>query len=134
METQSVIDFSPREDKRNIEHFRRENSFWKEVSLIDLDTGTSAAEARFYGSGQTVYCVIWIHGWHYHTESARGYGKAGGYGYHKPSAALSAALKAAGVTLEESIAGRGDEVMKEAMRALAADLGIARPYVHEAHA
>ena len=39
-------------------------------------------------------------------------------GYHKDSAALSAALDSAGITLSEDIAGRGDGPMREALTAI----------------
>jgi len=133
-----LLDFSPREDKRNIASFRRESSFWKSLSLIDLDAGREVASVRFYGAAQTVYCVAWI--WHLGAYgygdpiySARGYGKAGGYGYHKPSAAMQEALNAAGMTFDQDIAGRGDGLMEDALRALADHLGIKRPMVLAAH-
>jgi hypothetical protein len=133
--TQSVTALEPHEDPRNIDHYRRENSFWKSLTLIDLDRGRDVATVRFYGSGATVYCVAWLHFWNYSPDKAgRGYGKAGGGGYHKPSAAMQEALERAGVWLAEPIAGRGDSAMHEAMHAIAERLGIARPYVSIAHA
>lgn len=131
---QSIISFNPRVDSRDIDHYRRDASFWKEIALIDLDRGISAAEARFYGSGNVVYCVLWVRGYDYDQPAARGYGKAGGYGYHKPSAALAAAFEAAGITLSDDIGGRGDGVMFDAMKALGDHLGIKRSLVHTAHA
>jgi hypothetical protein len=129
---QTVLAFDPKEDARSIEHYRRERSFWQELALIDLDKGKVIASIRFYGSGPTIYCVAWI--WPSNLPSARGYGKAGGYGYHKASAAMAEALNAAGVKLALDIGGRGEGVMQEALTALAAHLEIARPYVHHAHA
>ena len=139
---QTVIAFDPQEDKRSIQHYRRESSFWHELSLIDLDKGCSVLELRFYGSGATVYAVTWIHAWEYGPDfvkagciaSCRGYGKAGGYGYHKPSAAAQEAFKAAGITLAEDIGGLGDSAIEDALRAFAVYLGISRPYIHRAHA
>lgn len=125
---QTVTSFIPRTDSRNIASYRRENSFWKSLSLIDLDAGKEVASVRFYGANAAVYCVAWING------DARGYGKAGGYGYHKPSAAMSEALLRAGVHLDQSIDGVGDGAMIDALEALATFMGIKRPYVHHAHA
>ena len=125
-----VSAFNPREDSRNIDHYRRENSFWQEWSLFDLDTGKQIISARFYGSAATVYCVVWI----WNDAPCRGYGKAGGYGYHKQSAALQEALSAAGVTLSENIGGVGETAMRAAFNALAAALRITRPMIHVAHA
>jgi hypothetical protein len=56
-------------------------------------------EARFYmgrsSSASNVYCSLWVHG----AEYCAGHGVAGGYGYHKESAALQGAIKMAGITL-----------------------------------
>lgn len=127
---QKVMSFPPREDPRNIASYRRESSFWKEIALIDLDEGECRASVRFYGSGSVVYCVAWFWG---RDKSCRGYGKAGGYGYHKPSAAMEEALKAAGCVLAEPIDGRGDSAMRDAMLAIADYFGISRPYLHLSH-
>lgn len=74
------------------------------------------AEARFYWSSsfETCYCCLWVHGDNY----TAGSGKAGGYGYHKESAALAEAIKAAGIKLDRDISGRGSEAMREAMEAI----------------
>lgn len=47
-------------------------------------------------SASTVYCCIWVHG---KTFWMSGKGSAGGYGYHKPSAALQDAITSAGIQL-----------------------------------
>lgn len=134
MNTQKIESFFPATDPRNIARYRRESSFWKEISLIDLAKGRSVAAARFYGAGSVVYCVLWTHGYAYGLESARGYGKAGGSGYHKPSAALQEAMTRAGIKLAENIGGCGDQAMQEALLCLAAGMGVKRPYIHNAHA
>ena len=59
---------------------------------------------------------VWIHGDDLHGS---GGGKAGGYGYHKESAALEEALSAAGIRMSEGIGGRGDQAMFEALEVLA---------------
>ena len=72
-------------------------------------------DARFYmgrsKKASVVYCTVWIHGYKDGEEVyASGTGSAGGYGYHKQSAALDSALKAAGVRLFGSpYAGRDEE-------------------------
>lgn len=132
---QTVTTFTPATDRRNIENYRRERSFYKAISLIDLDKGQEVASVRFYGPSSTVYCVAWLFVDGYRNlTSARGYGKASGGGYHKESAAMSEALQAAGVRFAEPIEGRGDGAMRDALQTLATHLGIARPYIHHAHA
>lgn len=79
-----------------------------------------AARAEFYASprGSTVHCVVAVPLPDY--TRARGYGKAGGYGYHKESAALGEALKDAGFTFTENgknfrIDGTGDSYYEETL-------------------
>lgn len=78
-------------------------------------------DARFYRARKAdgsspVYCSVWIR-----TRDGRyfsGRGKATGYGYHKKSAALQAALESAGVKLAVAIDGVGESAMKEALLAI----------------
>lgn len=84
-----------------------------------------AVDARFYmgrrSSASVVYCSVWIR-----TRDGRhfsGRGSAGGYGYHKQSAALDSALRSAGVTLAVSISGVGDSAMTQALLAVARAAG-----------
>lgn len=68
------------------------------------------------------YASVWV----YPTASdsyTSGHGKATGYGYHKPSAAMQAAITSAGITLTESIDGRGDGTIESALRAIAIAAG-----------
>lgn len=130
----SVADFVPRESTKAIASYRRESSFHRELALIDLDKGGSVLEARFYGAASTCYCVVWVHAWRYGLASARGCGKAAGYGYHKPSAALDAALSDAGFTFTDSIHGVGDSAMESALKAIAERFGATRYMIHSAHA
>jgi hypothetical protein len=79
----------------------------------------TAVDARLYmgrsSSASTVYCSIWIHGTDQHWS---GRGSAGGYGYHKASAALDGAIQSAGWELDTDIAGSGDSAMTEALLAI----------------
>lgn len=135
-----VLKFAPRESKRKVLSYRRENSFNLQWSLIDLDMGKEVASVRFYGAGNTVYCVAWFSLWRHgfpkagETGSCLGCGKAGGYGYHRVSAAMDEALEDAGFVLSESISGVGESAMKKALEAIALHVGIARPMIHQAHA
>lgn len=77
-----------------------------------------------------VTAIVWVGG-------AHGSGWAGGYGYHKQSAAVSAAIASAGFELDQDIAGRGDSAITEALCAVAVavypDVDPAKLYVHRAH-
>lgn len=96
--------------------------------------------ARFYmgrsRTASTVYCALWVDGPGY----CSGKGTAGGYGYHKESAALASAIKSAGITLTGAnyahsdaridfkkpayIGGCGDCSMHTALKAIARAAGV----------
>lgn len=63
--------------------------------------------ARFYmgrsASASVMYCCLWVHGKDVCTS---GKGSAGGYGYHKGSAALAEAITSAGIELYGDQYGR----------------------------
>ena len=71
-------------------------------------------------NASTVYASIWVHSTDHQTS---GTSNAGGYGYHKASAAIAAAIESAGVTLNENIAGAGDSAIEQALEAIAQALG-----------
>lgn len=78
----------------------------KEVATARFHMGRSKTASR-------VYCSLWVHG------RCSGHGWAGGYGYHKPSAALDSAIRSAGITLEgDEISGRGESAMLDALHAI----------------
>jgi len=117
----------------------RKNGFYLELAVIDPATGRTIVTARFTGPGSTVYCDVWLY--QRKTESGmanrsgRGRAMAGGYGYHKASAALGSAIADAGVTLSQRINGVGDSAMEEAVMAVAKALsGKRRLILHRAHA
>lgn len=121
----------------------RKDSLDKEIAVIDPVTGRSIVICRIYTPGSVAYCCLWIHG---SNAYARGAGKAGGYGYHKPSAALQDAISDAGITLHGDVYGQeshkrrayingvGDSAMVTALEAIArAVTGKRRFIVHVAH-
>jgi len=94
----------------------------KTMPMKDLIT------CRFYmgrsRSASVVYCSVWVHHEKCYTS---GTGNAGGYGYHKESAALDEALRSAGVKLSRSINGTGET--EEALKAVAAACGFRKMLV-----
>jgi hypothetical protein len=99
----------------------------------------SIVEARFYmgrsRDASTVYCSLWVSG----EKWCSGSGKAGGYGYHKESAALDAAIRSSGIFLgganystnegridykkRAAIGGCGSDSMRMALKAIARAAG-----------
>jgi len=113
--------------------FRREAHFRGEISAIDVANGEAIVSARIYGSpaGSASYACVWILADPYY---GHGGGRATGYGYHRPSAALQVAIGRAGVRLSEDIDGHGEEAMRNAVRAIAAAVANGRQFVmHHAH-
>ena len=107
---------------------RRNSGLYRELVAISLDTGDKPVLARLYWPGDvTCYCVLWTQG------NGRGEGKAAGYGYHKPSAALGAAISDAGIALSTPIGGHGDSAMESAILAIAQAIKPGRYIVHVAH-
>lgn len=127
---QSILSFSPASNI-NVGH-RKENQAFYSFSLVDLDNATESAVIRLYNSstGARNYACLWIIAPGFY---ASGSGMAGGYGYHRPSAAAQEAFTRAGVQLAEPIDGRGDSAIEDALKALAAHMGIARFMIIRAH-
>ena len=119
----------------NAKNMNGEKELVQRIVVVD-DAGSKQqiVDCRLYmgrsRNASAVYCSIWANG---QTNNERvginGRGKAGGYGYHKPSAAMQSAITAAGFTLTDDnvdimpIDGRGDSAMHDAAIAIAAVLG-----------
>ena len=106
------------------------------LGIID-DEIKSLVEARIYMSAsrnaERMTAILWVHGKNY----ASGSGYAGGYGYHKPSAAVGNAIDAAGFALDTHIHGGGESALVDALKAVAVaawpDVDESTLYVCEAH-
>lgn len=123
-----------RETPRNIRSYRKESGgLYRELVALDPATGYPVVTARVYFPGSVAYCCLWVT--NRSDRYGRGCGKAGGGGYHKPSAALADAIHDAGIRLSESINGVGDSAMESAVLAIArAVTGKRRFILHTAHA
>lgn len=112
--------------KFNVNH-RKENHFVKQYTAVVFN-GKAAYDAvtlRIYATDAKSYCCLWVHdncSWikscrdsYYRAAS----GSAGGYGYHRASAAAQEAINNAGITLSEDINGRGDTAIEDAVYAIA---------------
>lgn len=104
----------------NLNH-RKENHFQQQYTGLVLD-GNELREAvtlRIYGTSAVNYAALWYNNG---KKWARGTGKAGGYGYHRPSAAAAEAFEAAGVELESDISGSGSAAIESAVKSLLCEL------------
>jgi hypothetical protein len=139
MTTTKKIEFAPVHNINARAH-RKENNFLNEFCLISLEKGDfeTPVTLRIYGTNSKNSACIWIGGifagFDGYYISASGSGSAGGYGYHRPSAAAAKAFESAGVKLPFSIDGRGDSAIVDALTALAKHLKIKKFYIHKAHA
>lgn len=77
-------------------------------------------DCRCYRTAKTVRASLHIQAPDFR---ASGYGKAGGGGYDKTSAAVGAAIRSAGIGLRDNIDGRGDAAIQDALTAIAEYLG-----------
>jgi hypothetical protein len=105
------------QEKINAQVHRKENNFMEEylgLAVVGNQIRT-AVNLRIYGTDSRNYCCVWINNGQ---EWGAGSDYAGGYGYHRPSAAAHGALIKAGVQLSEPIDGRGDSAIKEAVLAV----------------
>lgn len=69
-------------------------------------------------SASTVYASIWTY-----QPWMSGTGRAGGYGYCKTSAAVGDAIRSADIELDSDINGRGESAIREALTAIALEMG-----------
>ena len=74
-----------------------------------------------------VYCALWVRCSPYYVS---GRGKAGGYGYHKASAAFQDACDSAGIELSQPVDGRGNDMVREAILAIGEALGFEQSEMH----
>lgn len=118
-------------------HRKEGKCFFHSYQIISMASPTlpsgliySHIEARLYGTGNLNTCCLWVRSEGNHTQ---GSGKAGGYGYHRPSAAVDQAIRNAGFTLSASITGVGDSAIREALMAVAKALKIKRPALIESY-
>lgn len=119
-----------RETKKT--YARRNTGFDREIAALDPATGRAVVTVRIYWPASTAYCALWIGAG---DKWGRGQRKAGGYGYHKPSAAMAEAIRDAGIKLSQSISGVGYDAMEKACEAIArAVTGKRRFIIHTAHA
>ena len=120
-------------------HRKEGKCFLEVLQIITMDTDSKRpdrrahvpVELRLYGTGKMNYACLWINhnGTHAHAS-----GSAGGYGYHRPSAAAQEAISNAGIRLACPIDGVGSNAIEEALCAIADALGVKDYALTRAHA
>ena len=124
----------PTTGKNNAKHLNKEIVCKYHVAGMLNGELVSVLTANIYmsrsGDGASpVYCALWIHAKGVCYTSGKG--TASGYGYHKPSAAIDAALTSAGIELIDSktgnqahIDGVGDSAIEDAFTAIGKACGL----------
>lgn len=129
MTLNTVTQFNPRQSE-DVHKHRKESSFRRQLTLVDLSDGENIVTARFYGKGSRNYCCVWFGRTGQH---ARGSAWAGGYGYHKDSCALESALNVAGMTFRDMFGGTGETGERAALEAIARWLDVPAFTIVQAH-
>lgn len=117
----------PAADVFNGKNMHGEKLFTSAIVIVCRATGHEPVKATVWHSQSkgSNYATVWAHG-KLQGANARhlsGHGRATGWDYHRPSAALGAAFDSAGIKLSDTIAGRGDRAMRDACIAVAVALG-----------
>jgi hypothetical protein len=131
-----VLEFKPTEGLKSTH--RKEDHFQMEWSIIAYlpkknyygSHFTCPVIIRAYGTQAMNYCCLWVNDGKRH---ASGSGSAGGYGYHRTSAAVNEAIRAAGIKLDKDIGGVGDSAIEEAAQAIAEYFGYKNFTLHKAN-
>lgn len=82
------------------------------------------ARILIWGTAARAYASVWLK---VPGDWRAGHAHAGGYGYHRGSAAVNRALKSAGVLLADDIEGRGETAYPSAIASALLALGESRP-------
>lgn len=119
------VTFKPTGKAGKIASNRKEDSFSNQYSVYTPD-GIEILCARIYSTQARNYACVWLKVPAALNNKAHcgegneglylsGGGFAGGYGYHRPSAAIQSALENAGIFLSDDIGGRGEQAMIDAL-------------------
>jgi hypothetical protein len=126
-------------DIRNINaNHRKESNFREEYNAFYVGVDGqlhTLVTLRIYATESRAYACCWLSS-SISSVYSSGSGYAGGYGYHRASAAAEEAINKAGVKLSEDINGRGDSAILEAVKAVGEELTFGRfpIYTHHSHA
>lgn len=91
---------------------------YKAFAIIDGKLVVLADMRIAISKSGTPYACFWAYRPGGDGMWSNGSGTAGGYGYHKASAAAGKAIRAAGFSLSEDIDGRGDGAIRDAVLAV----------------
>lgn len=118
-----VMSFVPVQDMPCAYRDREEKHFYTGYKVVTIvnDEMIELIDARLGTTENCHYAVIWLNCFYsnedFACENGRacGAGKAGGWGYHRESAALAAAFSRAGMKFNISCSGMGESAMRDCL-------------------
>ena len=122
-----TITFTDRPQKFSPAH-RCRKGFCKSLLVVDLDTGSVRAEARFYQPRSNVYCCLWIHG-----QNRQGSGSSTPFGGICLAFLTAAHNAGINVSRKDFEAASSTEVLVNVMDAIGLALGLKNFKVLEVH-
>nr|DAT93740.1 MAG TPA: hypothetical protein [Caudoviricetes sp.] len=120
-----VISFVPAQDMPVSYRERQEKHFYAGYKIVTIvnDKMETLIDARLGATDNCHYASIWLNtkytNYDYHNQygDARSAGKAGGWGYHRASAALDSAFRRAGMRFSVGCNGMGESAMRNCLLA-----------------
>lgn len=120
-----VMSFVPAQDMPASYRERQAKHFYNGYKVVTIVNGemVELVDARLGATDNCHYASVWLNVRYYDNNyynnygSARGAGKAGGWGYHRASAALESALRRAGMSFSVGCNGMGESAMRECLLA-----------------
>lgn len=118
-----VISFNPAQDMPASYRERQEKHFYngyKVVTIVNNEM-VELVDARLGATDNCHYASVWLNVRYYDNNYyntcgfARGAGKAGGWGYHRASAALESAFRRAGMRFDVGCSGMGESAMRDCL-------------------
>lgn len=118
-----VISFNPAQNmpasyrERQAKHFY---NGYKVVTIVNNEM-VELVDVRLGATDNCHYASVWLNVRYYDNNyyntcgSARGTGKAGGYGYHRASAVLESAFSRAGMRFEDGCSCKGESAMRDCL-------------------
>ena len=118
-----VISFNPAQDMPASYRERQEKHFYNGYKVVTIvnDEMVELVDARLGATDNCHYASVWLNVRYYNNNyystcgSARGADKAGGWGYHRASAALDSAFRRAGMCFSVGCNGMGESAMRDCL-------------------
>lgn len=118
-----VISFNPSQDMPRAYRDREEKHFYTGYKVVTIvnDEMVELVDARLGATDNCHYASVWLNvrycdnNYYVNYGCAHGAGKAGGYGYHRASAALESALHRAGMRFSIGCNGMGESAMRDCL-------------------